>query len=71
MGGLIMEFERLGYTFRYFFDADVDERGHIDIEGYDVYDNGTLIAEIEFVTEDDLKEMSDAELEDLIEDNRI
>lgn len=67
-----MEFKRFNYTFRYFFDTDVEERGHIDIEGYDVYDeNGGFIAEIEFISEKEIKEMSEVELEELIEDNLV
>ena len=62
---------RLGYKLRYFFDADVDERGHIDIEGYDVYNNDILIAELEFVSKEDINKMTDDELNDLIEDNLI
>ena len=64
-------FERLGYTFKYFFDCDVDELGHIDVEGFDVYEDGELIAELDFVTADELEEMSDAELIDLIDEYSI
>jgi len=67
-----MEFKRFGYTFKYFFDADVDEMGHIDIEGYDVYnETGKLIAEIQFITEREIMEMSESELEEVIDDNLV
>lgn len=64
-----MEFERLGYKFKYFFDADVDEMGHIDVEGYDVYDeDDNLIAELNFFTKEDIDEMEDWEVSELIEE---
>ena len=62
-------FERLGYTFRYFFDADVDELGHVDVEGFDVYDGDVLIAELNFFTKDEIDELDDETLEELIDDN--
>lgn len=66
-----MEFERLGYTFRYFFDADVDELGHVDVEGFDVYDGDVLIAELNFLTKDEIDAMDDETLEGLIEDSEM
>lgn len=64
-----MEFERLGYRFKYFFDADVDEMGHIDVEGFDVYDeDDNLIAELNFFTKEDIDEMEDWEVSELIEE---
>lgn len=64
-----MEFERLGYKFKYFFDADVDEMGHIDVEGFDVYDeDDNLIAELNFFTKEDIDEMEDWEVSELIEE---
>lgn len=64
-----MEFERLSYKFKYFFDADVDEMGHIDVEGYDVYDeDDNLIAELNFFTKEDIDEMEDWEVSKLIEE---
>lgn len=66
-----MEFERLGYTFRYFFDADVDELGHVDVEGFDVYDDDVLIAELNFLTKDEIDAMDDETLEGLIEDSEM
>ena len=64
-----MEFERLGYRFKYFFDADVDEMGHIDVEGFDVYDeDDNLIAELNFFTKEDIDEMEDWEVNELIEE---
>ncbi len=62
-----MEFERLGYRFKYFFDADVDEMCQLDVEGYDVYDeNDNLIAELNFFTKEDIDEMEDWEVSELI-----
>lgn len=66
-----MTFERLGYAFKYFFDADVDEMGHIDVEGYDVYKDGKLVAELNFFTKEEIDELSDDELYWLIEDNLV
>lgn len=65
-------FNRENYTFKYFFDCDVDEMGHIDVEGYDVYDkNMNLIAELNFIDLEEIINMSDDELMKLIEKNRI
>jgi len=68
-----MEFKRLGYTFiKYFFDVDVDEMGHIDVEGYDVFDeNNNLIAELNFFTKEEIDEMDDNVLTKIIEDNLV
>ena len=63
------EFNRLGYRFRYFFDADVDEFGHIDVEGYDVYEGEKLVAEINFISYEDIDEMTDEELLGVINEN--
>lgn len=63
----MIEFERIGYRFRYFFDADVDELGHIDVEGFDVYDGDELIAELDFFTKKEIDEMDDETLDELIE----
>lgn len=65
------EFNRLGYRFRYFFDADVDEFGHIDVEGYDVYEGEKLVAEINFISYEDIDEMTDEELLGVIDENLI
>lgn len=65
------EFNRLGYRFRYFFDADVDELGHIDVEGYDVYEGEKLVAEINFISYEDIDEMTDEELLGVIDENLI
>lgn len=64
-------FERLGYTFKYFFDCDVDELGHIDVEGFDVYDGELLIAEINFITAEEIADMDDAILLSLIDENLV
>ena len=62
-------FKRLGYTFKYFFDCDVAEMGHIDVEGYDVFnENGELIAELNLFTKDEIDNMSDCDLLNLIEE---
>ena len=65
------EFNRLGYRFRYFFDADVDEFGHIDVEGYDVYEGEKLVAEINFISYEDIDEMTDEELLGVIDENLV
>ena len=65
------EFYRLGYRFRYFFDADVDELGHIDVEGYDVYDGEKLIAEIDFISAEEIDDMTDEELLAVIDENLV
>lgn len=67
----MFEFERIGYRFRYFFDADVDELGHVDVEGFDVYDGDVLIAELNFFTYEEIDEMDDETLYLLIEDNLV
>lgn len=67
----MFEFERIGYRFRYFFDADVDELGHVDVEGFDVYDGDVLIAELNFFTEEEIDKMDDETLYLLIEDNLV
>lgn len=61
-----LDFTKAGYTFKYFFDADVDSAGHIDIEGYDVYHGEELVAELQFYTKEELEEMSDSELKELV-----
>ena len=65
------EFNRLGYRFRYFFDADVDEFGHIDVDGYDVYEGEKLVAEINFISYEDIDEMTDEELLGVINENLV
>ena len=65
------EFNRLGYRFRYFFDADVDEFGHIDVEGYDVYEGEKLVAEINFISYEDIDKMTDEELLGVIDENPV
>lgn len=67
----MFEFERIGYRFRYFFDADVDELGHVDVEGFDVYDGDVLIAELNFFTYEEIDKMDDETLYLLIEDNLV
>ena len=62
------EFERIGYRFRYFFDADVDELGHVDVDGFDVYDGDVLIAELNFFTKEEIDKMNDETLKLLIND---
>lgn len=67
----MIEFERIGYRFRYFFDADVEELGHVDVEGFDVYDGDELIAELNFFTKEEIDEMDDETLNELIDDNLV
>ena len=60
------------YTFRYFYDVDVDELGHVDVEGFDVYDeDDELIAEIDFLGWDELNSMTDDEIMEMVEENRF
>lgn len=63
-----IEFERIGYRFRYFFDADVKELGHVDVEGFDVYDGDVLIGELNFFTKEEIDKMDDETLYLLIDD---
>ena len=43
--------------------------GHIDVEGFDVYDeDDNLIAELNFFTKEDIDEMEDWEVSELIEE---
>ena len=65
------EFYRLGYRFRYFLDVDVDELGHIDVEGYDVYEGEKLIAEIDFISAEEIDDMTDEELLAIIDENLV
>lgn len=67
----MIEFERIGYRFRYFFDADVDELWHMDVEGFDVYDGDVLIAELNFFTKEEIDKMDDETLKLLIDDNLV
>lgn len=67
----MFEFERIGYRFRYFLDVDVDELGHVDVEGFDVYDGDVLIAELNFFTYEEIDEMDDETLYLLIDDNLV
>ena len=56
-------FSRLGYTFRSFFDCDVDEMGHIDVEGVEVKDDmGIVIASVDWAEIEELYDMTDDEL---------
>ena len=64
-------FNRLGYHFRYFFDCDVDGLGHVDVEGFDVYDGDTLISEIDFITREEIEEMDDETLLAVIMENYV
>ena len=60
------------FEFEYFFDCDVDELGHVDVEGFDVYDEDEkLIAEINFLGWDELNKMSDDEIMELINNNLV
>ena len=65
------DFELFGFNFRYFFDADVDEYCHQDLEGYEVYVDDILVAEIFNITKDKLFGMEEDEIIELIEDNRV
>ena len=62
-----MEFEHCGYIFKYFFDADVDELGHIDVEGYEVYNvNNSYLGEIRYITEEEILALDEKEIDALI-----
>ena len=69
-----IEFERDGYGFKFFFDADVDKIR--DIEGTDVYEfdqNGEphLIAEVEGTLPEEIKDMTDDEFNNFFIENGI
>ena len=60
------DFEKAGYQFRYFFDADVDEMCHQDVEGYEVYEDGEYVTELFYITKEEIEAMTDEDLYDLI-----
>lgn len=66
-----LEFNRLGYRFRYFFDCDVDELGHIDVEGVEIYNEGEEqpIAVVDFADYNEVSKMSDDELLNFVDEN--
>ena len=56
------------FNFRYFFDADVDDTGHIDIEGTDAYDiEDNWIRSIDFVLPVEIEELNDEEFDDFVD----
>lgn len=65
------DFERLGYSFRYFFNAGVSDEGFADVEGYDVFQGERYIASLPFLTKEDVTQMTDEELKNIITKNRI
>lgn len=67
----INDFERLGYTFRYFFNAGVNDEGFADVEGYDVFQGERYIACLPFLAKEDVAQMTDEELKNIIKENRM
>ncbi len=67
----IYDFERLGYTFRYFFNAGVNDEGFADVEGYDVFQGERYIACLPFLAKEDVAQMTDEELKNIIKENRM
>lgn len=65
------DFERLGYSFRYFFNAGVSDEGFADVEGYDVFQGERYIASLPFLTKEDVAQMTDEELKNIIKENRM
>lgn len=65
------DFERLGYSFRYFFNAGVSDEGFADVEGYDVFQGERYIASLPFLTKEDVTQMTDEELKNIIKENRM
>lgn len=65
------DFERLGYTFRYFFNAGVNDEGFADVEGYDVFQGERYIACLPFLAKEDVAQMTDEELKKIIKENRM
>ena len=65
------DFERLGYSFRYFFNAGVSDEGFADVEGYDVFQGERHIACLPFLAKEDVAQMTDEELKNIIKDNRM
>lgn len=65
------DFERLGYFFRYFFNAGVSDEGFADVEGYDVFQDERYIACLPFLTKEDVAQMTDEELKNIIKENRM
>ena len=65
------DFKRLGYGFKGYFDADVEEYGHRDIYGVSVYDadNGQHLGDVDFTDIDDIEDMTTDELIDWLADN--
>jgi hypothetical protein len=56
------DFERLGYSFRYFFNAGVSDEGFADVEGYDVFQGEKYIASLPFLTKEEIEKMTEEEL---------
>lgn len=65
------DFERLGYSFRYFFNAGVSDEGFADVEGYDVFQGERYIACLPFLAKEDVAKMTDEELKNIIKENRM
>lgn len=65
------DFERLGYSFRYFFNAGVNDEGFADVEGYDVFQGERYIACLPFLAKEDVAQMTDEELKNIIKENRM
>ena len=56
------------FNFKYFFDADVDSAGHIDVEGVDIYDeNDEWLCSVNFVLPDTIDELNTIEFDEFID----
>ena len=63
------EFVRDNYSFRSFLDVDV-EPWHQDIWGVEIYEDGVLIAVVDWAEIVEVSEMNDEEIYNFVEENR-
>lgn len=71
-----IDYQRGGYGFRDFFDADCDDKCHGDEEGVDVYEmdnngNPHFVAEVAGKSVDDIEEMTETEFAYFLAENGI
>ena len=68
---------RENFKFKYFFDTGYNKKtGECDVEGVDVYeidlnDSEHFIAEIPYVTPNDIEDMTDEEFEEFCAENGL
>jgi hypothetical protein len=63
---------RNNLTFEPFFNAGVDRvTGECDVEGTDVFDNGHYAGSLNWVTPEEVNQMTDEELEEKLLENGI